>query len=733
MKRQVALCWQEVTWHRPFTLADVHDLLTHLAATSPRGPVIWEIRGSNNGVRFLIGTDRAYSQKVRYVFRAHGNIQFTDVATDGRKDVAVAKRVKISRPQLSLKTDTTLSVIRSGLYAMSRHSGETVLQVVLGPTSMPVPAPSSLPDPHASWLSKIVWGTGTASSESLRAVREKTAQHGFHAVIRIGVSGSKSEYQAKAQTDDLVGALRVLETVGVHISVEAEKPENLNAVHLPFRFPLRLSVKELANFMLLPIGETTLPGVASLHPRLLLPPAWYKNPQPSQDRSFATGLGTAGETHLSVSPQDSVEHTIILGPTGSGKSTAMLNIIMRDIEAGRSVLLIDPKADLVNDVLARIPERRDADLVVIDPSDPCPVGFNPFNLKNYHDPTLIADAVLAVFRQVFSDNWGVRSQDVLSAALLTLAQTEGASLTWLPALLLDEGFRRRVTSPIRDRIGLEPFWTAFEGMKDSERRQEILPVLNKIRQYLLRPGLRNILGQSHPKFDLSDLFTKPRIVLVPLNKGLIGAESARLLGSLIVCLTWTLALSRARESAERRRLVSVYIDELQDYLSLPTDLSDALSQARGMGVGLTMCHQYRNQLTPGIRAAIDANARNKVVFGLNAGDARDMAAMAPELVSEDLMSLPRYHVYASLQSGGQNIGWVSGKIFPPPPVTRSAVDLRAKSMAAYGKPVEDIEDEQLALLGYSESRYGSGDKDVDKAGVNAGSDADVGIGRRKRP
>jgi len=66
----------------------------------------------------------------------------------------------------------------------------------------------------------------------------------------------------------------------------------------------------------------------------------------------------------------------------------------------------------------------------------------------------------------------------------------------------------------------------------------------------------------------------------------------------------------------------VYIDELQDYLTLPTDLSDALAQARGLGVGLTMAHQYREQLPPDIRAGIDANARNKIVFGLNAADAK---------------------------------------------------------------------------------------------------------------
>jgi energy-coupling factor transporter ATP-binding protein EcfA2 len=517
---------------------------------------------------------------------------------------------------------------------------------------------------------------------------------------------------------ELISALRVLETAGVHIRADAEKPELLNSAHAPWHFPLRLSIKELANFLLLPIGGDELPGVAGLHPKQISPPPWYRAPSPACSRAFARGIDASG-VKLSVSPRDSLEHTVILGPTGSGKSTVMLNLILADIRAGRSVLVIDPKSDLVNDVLARIPEQRDGDIVVLDPSDACPVGFNPLAAGNGRNAELVADAVLAVFKSVFAENWGIRSQDVLSAALLTLAQVDGATLLWLPALLTDDAFRRKVTVGIDDKLGLEPFWAGFEVMKDTERRQEIAPVLNKIRQFLLRPGLRNVLGQASPKFDLGDLFRRRRIVLGPLNKGIIGAESARLLGSLIVGLTWTLALSRASEPPERRYITSVFIDELQDYLALPTDLSDALAQARGLGVGLTMAHQYRDQLPHNIRAGVDTNARNKIAFGLNAGDARDTAAMAPELEAADFMTLPRYSVYASFQSGGRNTGWVSGVTLPPPPVIRSAAELRAKSMAMYGKPVEEIESECLAVLSTSESIEGK-------------DDADFGIGRRRR-
>lgn len=291
-------------------------------------------------------------------------------------------------------------------------------------------------------------------------------------------------------------------------------------------------------------------------------------------------------------------------------------------------------------------------------------------------------------------------------------------MLWLQPLLTDSGFRRKIVSGVKDKVGIMPFWNEFESLSDLQRQQWIAPVSNKLRQFTLRSGLRNVLGQARPKFSLTDLFTQRKIVLVPLNRGVVGSESARLLGSLIVGLTWTLALSRANLPPERRHLVSVYIDELQDYLSLPTDLSDALAQARGLGVGMTLAHQYSDQLPTEIRAGIDANCRNKIVFGLNSKDAKDMAAMAPELTAEDFMALPRYQIYTSFQSGGRNTGWVMGRTLPPQPALRAPAVLYAQSMESYGTPAEETEEEYLNTI----TNYST-------PGPNQG---DTPIGRRKR-
>ena len=92
--------------------------------------------------------------------------------------------------------------------------------------------------------------------------------------------------------------------------------------------------------------------------------------------------------------------------------------------------------------------------------------------------------------------------------------------------------------------------------------------------------------------------------------------------------------------------------------------------------------------------------------------------MAPELPAEDFIALPRYQVYTSFRQGGRNTGWILGRTLPPPPPLRNPLELRARSMAAYGKPAKDVDEEYLKMSA--------------SVGVSGENTGDTPIGRRKR-
>lgn len=709
MSTPTQMVWREVHWPRPFDPEVAFQLLERLAADRNIGPIVWEARACAGQIRYLLAADSTHIHPLTSALKALlPGIRIDTARSASRVRLQHAGSLRVSHPSLALSVDRLTATTRSVLASLTGarvEREEVVLQVVLGGRLIPRLLPTNLDDPTASWLDAIRGTVRRASAEARTSMKARTSLHGFKCVIRIGATATNKD-RARGLITSVLSGLRVTESAGIHLHLVTEHPSAINEVRRPWQWPLHLSSLELTAVMGWPLGEGALPGLPSEHPRSLRAPEGLQGVR----NPFAITTAPGEAIKLGITAKDSLQHTVLLGPTGSGKSNAMLTLIMEAITAGRGVLVIDPKRDLTTDVLARIPEHRKNDVVVIDPSDAQPVGLNPF-VGSHKNPELVADSILAVFKELFADSWGPRTQDVLTSALITLARHPGATLTMLPALLTDQRFRTKLTRGITDRIGLGPFWASYDAMSAEQRAQVIAPVMNKLRQFLLRPALRAVLGQSEPRFQMNDLFTQKRIVLISLNKGLLGAEGARLLGSLVVSQLWPLTLARAALPAQRRHIVNIFIDEVQDYLALPTDLDDALSQARGLGVGFTLAHQYRMQLPASLRAGVDANAHNRIVFGLNATDASEIAKQAPELVAQDFMLLPRYGIYTHLMRDGHATGWISAQTLAASPATTDPIELKQASTQLYGRSAEDVEKEALHAIGLTPSSPGSGQDD----------------------
>ena len=702
------LVWHQVRFALPLAQDTAIGLVERLLADGSLGRVVLELHAAGGQAVWAVGS-RAGERLVSVVRELVPGCRVCRGFSRRAVDQAV---VVSARPVgMGLVTERLSAVVRAVLAALAvtAEGEELVVQLQLGRRFSPQVLGRVEPQ---GWLELLgLVPIPSATGERGRRMRAQVGRHRAAVCLRLGVRAA-SPLRQRVLLQGLLGALRLVEGPGVRLRARTEHPAKLDAVRRPWRAGLELGAGEIVAMVGWPVGEGALPATPSAHPRVLALPSVRET-----QRAFATGVADQVGERLGISIGDALYHTVLLGPTGAGKSTALAHLALADIRAGRGVLLIDPKTDLVADILARIPEQRRDDVVVIDPTSSRPVGINPLARAQTArssalspvgggvpgggaSPELVADTVLATLKGVFAESWGVRVEQVLAAALVTLARTPGATLVDLPLVLTNAAYRQRLMAASgADPLGTGQFWAAYEALSEAQRQQWVGPVLTRLQPFLIRPHLRATLGQAAPSFDLGEVFTRRRIVLVSLNKGVLGAESARLLGSLLVGQLWPLILARAAVEPSRRHVVSVFIDEVQDYLSLPGSLADALAQARSLGAAFHLAHQYRGQLPTALKAGIDANARNKIIFSLSAADAAELARQAIDLEAADFQLLPRFGVYARTMHHGRENPWCHATTLPPTPPTQDALALRASSQARYGQDAAQTEAALLARLG----------------------------------
>jgi hypothetical protein len=699
--RSSSLTWLRLAWPREVEAEQISAVF-RLLASSVGAPVVLQAVGTTTGVEHSLAVTGNRAAFVTEQLRtALPGLGVTEVdPPDPQPEWNRAIKLGLSTRRRPLRIDHPQDITQALLSALNNvaHDEQLVLQWVLGPVLPPIVVTSRMPGQHSeSWTKALIvapWsGPSSPDSEARTAQRAKQGEPGWRAIGRIAVAAATLPRQRQLLSQ-VLGALRSAQAGGVSIRARDERPQRVTAMTLPWFWPVVLNVHEVVALSAWPIGATSHLPVAHLASRPLPPSRSIAR----RGRIIGRATWSGSERSLALSPEDSLRHLHVIGPTGVGKSTLLLNLIVQDMTAGRAVVVIEPKGDLIADVLQRVPPRRINDVVVLDPTDnERPVGINPLAAGG-RSPELVADQLLAVFHGLYAAHWGPRTQDILHASLLTLARSPGMTLVGLPLLLSDPQFRRGLVGKLNDPLALGPFWAGFEAWSEAERATAISPVMNKLRPFILRPQLRAVIGQAAPNFDVRQVFTRRKILLVNLSKGQLGPEAAALLGSLVVGQLWQATLERSAIEPRRRHPVMVFIDEFQDYLHLPTDLSEALAEARGLGVGLSLAHQHLHQLEPAMRSAVLANARSRVCFQLAVEDARTLAASSQLLEPEDFQSLGRFEAYAALVADGAVQPWCSLLTNPPTPETSNPAAVRASSRDHYGIPRAQIEAELEQLV-----------------------------------
>jgi hypothetical protein len=704
---------------RDLTVGDVAEWLAlvnaathgHPLALLPAPPLAVEIVATAHGIsHFVLVPEGSRGVLLAHLRAALPGVRLEEVPNyfGTRVRLTMAAEATLTSHQRPLRDELASTASTALLASLQPLHGteQIVIQWLITGGGIPriVSAVSSNQQAGGSWW---IDGNVSVDSEAVRAERAKQRAPLLRAVVRVGVFSPDRRPRAFVLFGRVWGVLRTLNGPGAGVIrrwwlTVAMVRSRIARCALPITtWPLTVNTLELAGLLGLATGASHLPGLAMTTSRQL-------PPSPSLP-SRGTVLGISNypgltDRRLALSTRDRLTHTWIAGPTGTGKSTLLANLIIQDMQAGSGLVVIDARGDLVPDILDRVPENRRDDLIVVDPSATTrPVGFNVLaTAANEQDRERAVDHVLHIFQDLYRSSWGPRTADVLRAGLLTLVSTkalDGSAFTLceLPELLTNRPFRRFVVDQPGVQGALLAFWQWYDGLSEAARAEVIGPVLNKLRAFVLKTPLRLLLGQSQG-LDLTDVFNQRRIVLVPLSKGTLGSETAQLVGSLLVASVWQATLGRVRVAPAQRRPVWLYADEFQETVRLPIDLADMLAQARGLGLGLILAHQHLGQLPETVKTAVLGTARTQILFQLDYDDARSLEKRFAPLTAQDLMGLGLYEIAVRPCLGGRTASPVTGVTLPLTEPITDGPALASDARHRYGVDRAEVEAASIARL-----------------------------------
>ncbi|MGB8356676.1 MAG: DUF87 domain-containing protein [Chthoniobacteraceae bacterium] len=350
---------------------------------------------------------------------------------------------------------------------------------------------------------------------------------------------------------------------------------------------------------------------------------------------FNIHKGARHEVRVGVGER--LRHSHIIGASGTGKSTLMLNLILQDIENGEGIALLDPHGDLADAVLARIPENRIDDVIVFDPSDEqFSVGFNILKAHGDLERNLLSSDLVAVFKRL-STSWGDQMSSVLGNAILAFLESErGGTLLDLRRFLLETGYRNEFLKSVSDPEIVYYWQHHFPMLKGAP----VASVLTRLDTFLRTKTIRYMVAQKDDHMDFAGMMAEGKILLAKLSQGLIGEENSFLLGSLLVSKFHQAAMSRQALLQKDRRPFFLYIDEFHNFTT-PSMVS-LLSGARKYALGLTLAHQELRQLERGdgeLFSAVISNPYSRICFRVGDQDARKLESGFSYFDAKELQSL----------------------------------------------------------------------------------------------
>lgn len=400
------------------------------------------------------------------------------------------------------------------------------------------------------------------------------------------------------------------------------------------------------------------------------------------------------ETAVQVRREDRFKHTHIIGATGTGKSTLLLQMMISDMELGNGFAVLDPHGDLIDTLLQHVPEERVVDVIVIDPSETSyPIGLNVLAPGSEDENDVLANDLVAVFRRL-STSWGDQMNTVLYNALLVFLQnTRTGTLIDLRRFLVEKPFRDTWLSTVTDP-SIAYYWKHEYPL---QKTSSIGPILTRLDAFL-RPRQIRLMVAQQKMVNLKEAIAEKAIVCVKLSKGLLGADNSYLLGSLLISKLHQAAFAQQSLPQEERKPYFLYVDEFQNFAT--PSMTDILSGARKYKLGLILAHQDLAQLQKGdseLASAVLSNAYTRICFRVGEGDAKKLAEGVSAFTAQDFQNLDTGEAIVRVGRADADFNLVTAGALPEPiSDPRDFLDL---SQTCYGTKREIVEQYIAESLG----------------------------------
>lgn len=227
----------------------------------------------------------------------------------------------------------------------------------------------------------------------------------------------------------------------------------------------------------------------------------------------------ASEGFAGVKEKDRFKHLICLGSTGTGKTTFLANLILKEID--NACIILDPNGHLTENIAPTIPANR---LMYIDKHNS--LSLNPLT-REYLNWAENAKELIQVVNAAVSE---INPRQVALTALMTRI-TKNAIRVFGKEELSIEYMMRFLDNPAeRRKFSQDSYWKFFDDRGNREQVESAKRVSTRLSVYYDDLDLRPFL-EGKNEFDIPKIIKEKKVVLVNLEG--FDDEATSFLGCLI--------------------------------------------------------------------------------------------------------------------------------------------------------------------------------------------------------